>query len=77
MEIKTMPNPADKEVQLIAPEAFDYVQMADSAGKVVQTWSVHNVTSTTIDVQAFPSGIYWLMLSSKTKTGAAGLVIQK
>lgn len=77
MEIKTMPNPADNVVQLIAPEAFDYVQMADSAGKVVQTWRVQNVTSTTIDVQAFPSGIYWLMLSSKTKTGATGLVIQK
>ncbi len=71
-----IPNPAGNKATLITNGAFEFYEIRDAAGKILQATNIQNQTATTISLTDFSNGIYFISLHSATQTEMVKLMKQ-
>jgi hypothetical protein len=76
---KIYPNPATTQltIEVDAEAAIEEIALIDAMGRVFLRQSLENQGSTTLDISAFPSGMYVIQLLGSTQRITESLWIQK
>lgn len=77
-KVKVYPNPADDIVNISSPEQIEIIAMrlySIEGNKVYHSQNISNSKNFSIDISAYPAGLYTLILN--TKEGVGNYMIQK
>ncbi len=74
--IKTFPNPTADRIQLTAESSFEVLELIDSKGSV-HPLHLASKSSYTIDLQSYPSGIYFIKAKQDHKISVHKFVLSK
>ena len=66
--IRVSPNPTKGKIRIQADETFDHATLISADGQSEKSWSLPPATEAEFDLNSFPSGQYWLLLSGKKGT---------
>ncbi|GEM_PF-28201 len=75
-EIQVAPNPTNGKVSLKADERFDNVTLISADGQTEKSWDFLQASEAQLDLSAFPSGQYWLLLNGKKGMAIRPLIKQ-
>ncbi len=70
------PNPANDNAILITNGQFNYFEIRDAAGRILQAANIQNQTVSNIDITDFSAGVYFVCIHNASQTEVLKLVKQ-
>ncbi len=76
--VQVFPNPASSMVTLLSPEIeINNLQLYNSSGQLVKSWSINNPKYQILDISSFEQGVYFLNIRTKKDGIYKKLIIGK
>jgi hypothetical protein len=73
--IKLFPNPSDNFIQLISTEIIENYTLYNHYGRIIYSKQCVNNENEIIDTSIFPSGIYYMIITTENYTSKHSLII--
>ncbi len=74
--VMLIPNPANDNAILLTNGQFEYFEIRDASGRILQATNIHNQKANSIQLTDFAAGVYFICLHSATQSEVVKLMKQ-